>query len=80
MRDRVRALWRRLAAIDGPDLTPATWTVAVFLGVVIGDGARGRLARGPLAGEADLIGILVALGFVAFLAVAAAVYQHVRGR
>lgn len=81
MRERVRAIWRRVASLEGPDLTPATWTVAVFLGVLLGDGVRGRAARGPISGdEADLLGLLVCIGFVSFVAVAAVVVEQVRDR
>ena len=79
MRERLGSLWRRLGAVESPELTPATWTIAVFLGVVLGDGVRGRLLRGPLAGEADLIALLVVVGFVALLVVLATIVQHVRG-
>lgn len=81
MRERLRRGWRRLASVGGPDLTPVTWTVAVFLGVLLGDAVRSRASRSPIAGaDADLLGVLVCIGFVAFVAIAAVVVDAVRDR
>ena len=81
MRERLVRTWRRLVAIDGPDLTPATWTVAVFLGVVLGDIVRSRAERSPVpAADADLLGVLVCIGFVAFVAIGSVVADRLRDR
>ncbi len=80
MGERIERLRRALRTVPRPGLTPVTWTIAVFLAVVLGDGVRVRALRSTMtSAEANAAAVAVILGFLG-LATLLAVLLRVRER